>query len=73
MKVDVMPNKLYRYDGRNWIHIDKKITDSYLNDEYIIHLTNQVINKHIEIEDLTIQEQQEVENEIRKRRSSNQS
>ena len=32
-----------------------------------------LINKHIEIEDLTIQEQQEVENEIRKRRSSNQS
>jgi len=70
MRVDILPNKLYKFNGNSWMQIAKK-TDTYLNEEYVIHLTDQVTGGFTDIEDLTIQEQQEVENELRRRNSSN--
>ncbi len=70
MRVDTLPNKLFRYTGTNWMQLDKEITDTYLNPEYIEHLTDQVIKGFTDVEDLTVQEQEEVHNAIQ-RRSSN--
>ena len=70
MRVDSLPNKLYRYNGAQWMQIAKE-TDTYLNEEYVTHLTDQVVKGITDIEDLTEQEQQEVEDELRKRNSSN--
>ena len=47
-----------------------KETDTYLNEEYISHLSDQVEFGIIDVDSLTVQEQEEVENEIQ-RRSSN--
>ena len=69
MRVDALPNKLYRYNGNSWMQIAKE-TDTYLNEEYISHLSDQVEFGIIDIDSLTVQEQEEVENEIQ-RRSSN--
>ena len=52
------------------MQLDKETTDTYLNEDYIKHLTWLVKNGHTELDDLTIQEQQEVDNAI-KRNSSN--
>ena len=52
------------------MQLDKETTDTYLNEDYVTHLTYLVNTGHIEIEELTVQEQEEVKNAIR-RYSSN--
>ena len=46
--------------------LDKETTDTYLNEDYITHLVYLVQSCHTEIEELTKQEQEEVENAIRR-------
>tara|TARA_B100002019_G_C21233731_1_gene581553 strand:+ start:961 stop:1179 length:219 start_codon:yes stop_codon:yes gene_type:complete len=70
VRVDTLPNKLFRWTGTNWMQLDKEITDTYLNEEYVEHLTDQVVKGFTEVEDLTDQEQQEVESAIQRRRSN---
>jgi hypothetical protein len=70
VRVDTLPNKLFRYTGTNWMQLDKEITDTYLNDEYVEHLTDQVTQGYTDIFDLTTQEQEEVENAIQRRGSN---
>jgi hypothetical protein len=60
VRVDSLPNKLFRWTGSNWMQLDKETTDTYLNEDYITHLTWLVKQGHIEIDDLTEQEQEEV-------------
>lgn len=39
MRVDQMPNVLYKYNGAHWIIVDKNLTDNYTYDDaYIEHL-----------------------------------
>jgi hypothetical protein len=43
MRVDRMPNVLYKYNGQNWIIVDKNLTDNYTYDDaYIEHLIAQL-------------------------------
>jgi hypothetical protein len=43
MRVDRMPNVLYKYNGQNWIIVDKTLTDNYMYDDaYIEHLITQL-------------------------------
>jgi len=70
VRVDILPNKLFRWTGTNWMQLDKQLTDTYLNDEYVEHLTDQVQRGYTDVDDLTVQEQEEVGNAIQ-RRSSN--
>ena len=70
MRVDTLPNKLFRYTGTNWMQLEKEITDTYLNNEYVEHLTDQVVKGFTDVEDLTVQEQEEVENAIQRRRGN---
>ena len=43
MRVDRMPNVLYKYNGQNWIIVDKHLTDNYMYDDaYIEHLIAQL-------------------------------
>ena len=42
------------------MQLDKETTDTYLNEDYLTHLTWLVKQGHIEIDDLTEQEQEEV-------------
>lgn len=69
MRVDTLPNKLFRWTGTNWMQLDKQLTDTYLNEEYVEHLTDQVQRGYTDVDDLTAQEQEEVENAIKRRRS----
>ena len=52
------------------MQLEKEITDTYLNDEYVEHLTDQVVKGFTDVEDLTVQEQEEVENAIQRRRGN---
>lgn len=51
------------------MQLDKQLTDTYLNQEYVEHLTDQVTHGYTDIFDLTVQEQEEVENAIQRRGS----
>ena len=43
MRVDRMPNVLYKFNGQNWIIVDKTLTDNYTYDDaYIEHLITQL-------------------------------
>ena len=43
MRVDQMPNVLYKYNGRHWIIVDKNLTDNYTYDDaYIEHLIDKL-------------------------------
>lgn len=66
MRVDALPNKLYRYNGVQWMQIAKE-TDTYLNKEYVTHLADQVLSGITDIEELTEQEQEEVQYAIQRR------
>ena len=70
MRVDTLPNKLFRWTGTNWMQLDKQLTDTYLNEGYVEHLTDQVHRGYTDVDDLTVQEQEEVENAIQRRRSN---
>ncbi len=50
------------------MQLDKEITDTYLNEDYVDHLTDQVVKGVTDVDDLTRQEQEEVENAIQRRR-----
>jgi len=64
VRVDALPNKLFRWTGSNWMELSKEVTDTYLNEDYITHLTWLVKQGHMEIDDLTEQEQEEVKHKL---------
>lgn len=62
IRVDVLPNRLFRYTGDKWIEIPKTRTTSYLgNEEYIKHILNDISAGKIKLEDLTEDEQEEIQ------------
>tara|TARA_B100000989_G_scaffold126549_1_gene93880 strand:- start:1509 stop:1649 length:141 start_codon:yes stop_codon:yes gene_type:complete len=46
------------------MQLDKETTDTYLNDDYVKHLTWLVRQGHMELEELTEQEQEEVKTRL---------
>jgi hypothetical protein len=52
------------------MQLDKQLTDTYLNEGYVEHLTDQVQRGYTDVDDLTVQEQEEVENAIQRRRGN---
>lgn len=61
LRVDYLPNKLFRYNGTKWIEIDKNLTDSYaFNEEYIRFLIDKINNGEYNVEDLSDTEQEQI-------------
>jgi hypothetical protein len=43
LRVDRLPSALYKYNGANWIEVDKEISSSYVyEDSYIDHLISRI-------------------------------
>ncbi len=53
IRVDSMPHKLYKYNGRKWMEIDKTTTDSYISEEYSRYLISRIRTGEYNIDDLT--------------------
>ena len=61
IRVDVLPHKLFKYDGDKWFEINKERTSVYLdNDGYIDLLRNDVNSGKIDKDDLTDDERAEL-------------
>lgn len=52
-KTDVFPHKLFKWNTKKWIEVDKEGTDSYLTEDYVRKLVEQVASGEIELEDLS--------------------
>ena len=62
VRVDVLPNRVYKFDGKRWIEINKQTTDTYLHDrEYIKHLVLMIENGQYDVELLSENEQREID------------
>ena len=66
VRVDVLPNRVYKFDGKRWIEINKETTDTYLHDvEYIKHLVLMIENGQYDVDLLSESEQREIDNYLR--------
>lgn len=62
VRVDMMPNRVYRFNGDRWIEVNKDLTESYLYDqEYIRYLVDKLEKKEYDIDLLSEQEKVQIE------------
>lgn len=65
LRVDYLPNKLFKYNGFKWIEVDKARTDSYTYDEqYILFLIDKLQSGEYEIDQLSASEQELVADKL---------
>lgn len=61
LRVDTLPNKLYKWNGQKWIEVAKSTTDRYAyEEEYIKYITDKIIKGEYDMDDLSKAEQEEV-------------
>jgi hypothetical protein len=54
LKVDQLPNRQYKWNGRKWIELDQKAVDRYMgNDEYLQFLLEMVRVREYHLDDLS--------------------
>lgn len=62
VRVDALPNKVFKFDGNRWIEINKESSDSYLYDEaYIRHLVSKIESGEYDVELLSENEKAQIE------------
>ena len=67
IRVDVLPNRVYKFDGSRWIEVNKNVSTAYLADaNYIKYLTQKVQNKEYDLDLLSDEEKDLVEEELNK-------
>lgn len=65
-RVDVLPNKVYKFDGRNWIVINKETSNTYLyNTKYLEYLIKMIENGQYDPEILSENERIQIEDYIK--------
>ena len=69
VRVDLLPNKVYKFNGANWMEINREQTDSYLDDEYIKYLIEKIEKGEYDIEYLTEGEKTQIESFIKNQKA----
>jgi len=65
-RVDVLPNKVFKYDGRNWIEINKETSNTYLyNTKYLEYLIEMIDKGEYDPELLSDNERAQIEDHIK--------
>ena len=65
LRMDYLPSKLFKWNEKKWIEVDKDITDRYAYDEqYIKHLVEKLRSGEYEYDMLNAVEQEQVERYI---------
>jgi hypothetical protein len=61
VRVDVMPNRVFKFHGQKWIEVSKEKTDTYLYDiEYIKYLITQIDKGIYDVDLLSENEQEQI-------------
>jgi hypothetical protein len=69
VRVDVLPNKVFKFDGNKWIELNKVMTDSHLyNQDYIQFLVDKLDKGEYDLEHLTDVETAAIENYLKNKK-----
>lgn len=72
LRVDYLPNRLYKFTGFKWIEVDKTKTDSYSYDEqYILFLIDKLQSGEYDIDQLSTSEQELVAEKLEQIKNDN--
>jgi hypothetical protein len=66
VRVDQLPNKVYKFDGTRWIELVKSESIDSLNDEYIQYLIAQIDSGAYPVDLLTDREKARIEEYLKK-------
>lgn len=67
VRVDLLPNRVFKFNGEKWIEINKDLTDSYLYDEeYIKYLVNKIESGEYDVDLLSDNERMQIEHYLDK-------
>ena len=61
VRVDMLPNKVFKFSGTAWIELNKQTTSTYLEPEYLKHLVSKIESAEYDVEMLTDSEKQQIE------------
>ena len=68
VRVDVLPNRVYKFDGNRWIMVNKDTSKSYIHDqEYIKYLVSKIDSGEYDIELLSESEKEQIEEYLTKK------
>ena len=68
IRVDQLPNVLYKYDGHHWIIVDKNLSDNYTyNEAYIDHLIARIESGEYDVDLLSDSEREQVAQRLQNR------
>lgn len=66
VRVDVLPNKVYKFDSRNWIQTNKEISSTYLyNTKYVEYLIDKLAKGEYDAELLSENERIQIEDYLK--------
>ena len=67
VRVDILPNRVFKFDGNKWVELNKQVNKSYLNeDAYLEHLIQMIDLGQWDIEDCTESEKAAIEDYLLK-------
>ena len=67
VRVDLLPNKVFKFSGDKWIEVNKDLTDTYLYDEeYIRYLVTKIETNEYDVELLSNNERSQIEHYLDK-------
>lgn len=70
VRVDSLPNRVYKFNGNRWIEVDKTQTDNYTyNEAYLDHLIAKIDSGEYDIDLLSINEQEQIAQRLQKKAS----
>ena len=62
VRVDANPNRVYKFEGTQWLEVQKEQSDSYLyNEEYLKHLVAKIETGEYDVDLLSDPEKQQIE------------
>lgn len=70
VRVDVLPNRVYKFDGRRWIEINKSTSMTYLtNPDYLEFLTNKIQSGEYDLDQLNDDEKEYILDHLKNQNS----
>jgi len=68
VRVDQLPSVLYKFNGKDWIQVDKSLTDNYTYDTaYINHLIEKISSGELDIDLLSDSEREQITQQLQQR------
>ena len=68
VRVDMLPNRVYKFDGYRWIQVNKEVATSYVHDqEYVKYLVAKIDSGEYDIDLLNDIERQQIEEYLTKK------